>query len=738
MTLRLGRCVALALLATAVGGCDEEQITVGEPRLALSPEPGSLAWGTVDFDSPIEPKVIQIRNVGMAPLSLDWVVVRGRDDQLFSTSELPPVLAPGEQTALTVTFSPPRISEVVQAELHLTTNDPSRPEVMYPMSALLQPVCQLRALPAEVHTRVDEPVEIKAMAREARCRILRAAIDNRYFSLMPPLIEAVDLEPGAYWSTRLVQHAVGVPPESQSVRFITSEGPGARMTIRPETAESDCVRLEPAGVIFPGPVLLGRTSERTFRLVNDCDAMIAIDRLSTGAAAFSLVSDVPTEIAGQSDLELTVVFTPDQAGEHRSRLTLETSDPARPQLHGSMVAMADEEAVFVRPTTITFSGAPYQPEPDGVSACGSPVRDLTVYNATNSTVAVSELAVTGDERFAIVGAALGHSAVPWSNLAIPARTEATIALRFFPSRALPALHAGALTANIENTAVEIDLEGATVAAMPFEERFIQSEAPRTDVLFVVDQSGSMREERARLERNLSAFLDQAARTDSDLRIGLTTADATGPNAGTLHGCSPHPSYVDHSYADAETRSNALRCALYTLPPGSPIEAGLGAAQRAITRALQPRPEGGSTDPNAGFIREDASLAVIVVSDEDDQSSGTDAELAAAIRETKLGRPGLFARLHAIVGAPDQIGCPDAKPAPRYARIAERLDGEIHSICREDWFPILQTLGRLVVATRNRFPLAQRANPITMSVSVDGTSIPRTRTTVSRTTAPKTR
>ena len=715
--------LALALAPTMWACGESAQLSAGQPSLTLEPAPGALSWGRVEGGASPAPQTVAIGNAGAVDLTLSDVRVTGRDRFLFRLTGAPAALAPGQKAKLQIDFAPPSSRVDVEAALQIESNDPSRPSVRYPLTAIVESRCRLIPEPSEVATSLDTPIRIAVRAtNDMACTIVRVGVDTDYFQLSPAPAGDIHLAPGEAWTTELTQRRLSVPANSRSIRFVASQGPGTQTRIRPDEGAVNCVTLSPSSVIFPGPLFLGDSAQRTLEVVNDCDLDVELYTVSAGSQVYT-VDALPPEVPAYGRVALRVEFTPHLPGDHPSQLAMQTSDQGRPMLFASLMGTAEEERIDIQPAAITFAPAPHQnPNADGISACGSPVRSASILNATAETVTVQDLAVVGDQRFAIIGATLDAAPVSPYGLSIGPQQQATVDLRFYPSHAVPFAHTATLAVSIDGFGTEaIHLTGLAVADGLREERFAQSSARQTDVVLVVDQSGSMREERARLERNLGAFLEQAARTDADLRIGLTTADGRGNDAGRMYYCLPHPPYVDGTYADPDTRAEALGCALSTLPPGSVVESGLGAAVAAVHRGAQPL-NGEATDPNRGFLRRDAHLAVVIVSDEDDQSPGTDAEIVAALRSVKNRAPGVDVRLHAIIGDPNAPGCVDALPAPRYARIASQLGGQVRSICLDDWHPVLESVGRAVVATQSRFPLELRAAPATIEVQVGGQSV----------------
>jgi len=180
-----------------------------------------------------------------------------------------------------------------------------------------------------------------------------------------------------------------------------------------------------------------------------------------------------------------------------------------------------------------------------------------------------------------------------------------------------------------------------------------------DLLLVVDNSGSMAEEQVAVRENVGALVDALVRGDSDgdgvpdtfpardLHVGvLTVGVLTGPpglpgtdavDDGSLFnltgiysvpGCRPpFPRYLpwlDAAGASRDMLLHDLDCVLHVGIGGSGIEQPL----EATLKGLSPRAGApveflygrgrGDTD-NAGFLRPDSILAVLVVTDEDDCS-----------------------------------------------------------------------------------------------------------------------
>lgn len=146
----------------------------------------------------------------------------------------------------------------------------------------------------------------------------------------------------------------------------------------------------------------------------------------------------------------------------------------------------------------------------------------------------------------------------------------------------------------------------------------QTVARAVDILWVVDNSGSMVEEQRKLAANFSQFFQFLNSKKVDYHIGVTTTDTASIGAGKLRVVKA-PNNADISYlSKALCESAGVDCntlfATMSNPGtnGSPEEKGIDAAALALS-------EPNLSGANAGFVRDDANLAVVVVSDEEDSS-----------------------------------------------------------------------------------------------------------------------
>ncbi len=163
-----------------------------------------------------------------------------------------------------------------------------------------------------------------------------------------------------------------------------------------------------------------------------------------------------------------------------------------------------------------------------------------------------------------------------------------------------------------------------------------------DVLFVINDAPSIADTQEKLAATMNSFFAAIAAAEGglpDMHVGVISTDMGAGSGGGVSGCfgagddgqlqSPPACNVGATFAsgsDPVELALAAQCAVQLGEFGCPFEQPLASLQRAL-------------DPdntyNTGFIREDALLVVVVLTDEDD-CSATDAGLFTSDKTTALG------------------------------------------------------------------------------------------------------
>ena len=286
----------------------------------------------------------------------------------------------------------------------------------------------------------------------------------------------------------------------------------------------------------------------------------------------------------------------------------------------------------------------------------------------------------------------------------------------------------ALTTNDADTpSAVVPIKGAGTFEDHHIDKFIQSSGQDVDVLFVVDDSGSMGEEQSNLSNNFDTFIAGAATWNNDYHVGVTTTDLDA-SGGALVG---DPRFVTSS--NWQTFASNVKVGTN----GSGTEKGLAAAQMALSLPntsdtgvacgsdAECEPEqcvdGFCGGPNRGFLRKDASLEVVFVSDEEDQSPSDLAFYINFFKNMKgFFNENLF-HAHAIVGPSGgcSSGDGEADAGHRYMDLANATGGNIISICDPNWAQGLASIGEIAFGLKVQFFLSRVADPPTITVTVAG-------------------
>ncbi len=232
--------------------------------------------------------------------------------------------------------------------------------------------------------------------------------------------------------------------------------------------------------------------------------------------------------------------------------------------------------------------------------------------------------------------------------------------------------------------------------------FQQAPNPVVDILWVVDNSGTMNPKREKLSQNFDQFMARLVESEAVYHIGIISTDTDDPtHSGRLQG---DPRVITPDTPDPE----AAFAANVQLPEtASRIERGLDAVRLALGEDLL-------ASDNAGFLRADAALFVIVLSDEDDHSMGPPRYYGRWLEHFKGAGDENTVSMSAIVGqSPD--GCAGAEAGLRYLEVQERTGGLFHSICSEDYGPVVDELGIEAAGLRRKFYLSEVPQEDTLQV-----------------------
>ncbi len=280
----------------------------------------------------------------------------------------------------------------------------------------------------------------------------------------------------------------------------------------------------------------------------------------------------------------------------------------------------------------------------------------------------------------------------------------------------------------------VTLAGSGEAAGMNTDTFVQDQKPKADVLFTIDDSCSMDVHQTNLANNFSAFISYAQSANVDWQIGVTTTDMDDAFAspfpgipgkadgakGRLLGDANNPKILTPTTPDVV---NKFRAKVNVGTNGSGIELGLEPSLRALTPPL-------SVNENAGLVRPDANLAVVLVTDARDQGGQSASYYVNSFLNIKGFNKANMFTFNAIAGfnpnPPSSCVYDEGPDDGTYAAVVQQTNGIREEICTTNWSATLQGLGQTAFGFRTTFFLTSvpdTAQPVT--VRVNGVNVPQT-------------
>lgn len=237
--------------------------------------------------------------------------------------------------------------------------------------------------------------------------------------------------------------------------------------------------------------------------------------------------------------------------------------------------------------------------------------------------------------------------------------------------------------------------GGEVVGTPYVETFSQSEnnTKKLDILWVIDNSGSMADEQTSLGNNFSAFINDFIDQGVDFKMAITTTDRSVVSSSMTKLTSVKAQNEAQFLADF---ASLVQVGIY----GSGREKGLDGAKHFIQNY-------GST-----FLRSDAYLAIVFMSDEEDQSEGKVSDYITYLKGQKTD-PGLL-KVYSIVNRDSGYQSGLTVGYQRYQEATNLTAGKLADI-KGDFHKILSEMGGNLLRLLDSFALAH--TPVEGSLKV---------------------
>lgn len=510
--------------------------------------------------------------------------------------------------------------------------------------------------------------------------------------------------PGSALVATVVVTAAAPGPLQGAITVESSDADEAQVEVAISatgTLPNVCALALSRGVLNFGLVARGRSSTQTLSFSNvggqPCNLNNVLLRGAPGPFGLDAASAANQVLAPGAVHAITVAYAPTAYGTHNVDLELDTNDGAMPHVVVPLSGASAPTSITVVPPALDFGTVR-----DG---CGAGQRLVSLYN-------------TGSNAVNLLSASLDPSSSADFRLlplttpqVIPAGGQANVLLEYHGQGL--GRDEGLLVLGTSEGVVPVivPLYGQADPSGDVVDTYAQAARP-ADVLFVIDNSCSMEEEQSSLGSNLSSFVAFADAQNVDYRIAVTTTDvdptgAQGAFVGTTRVITRATPNREQVFQENVAQG------IY----GAVAEQGLEGAYLALS---DPK----INTSNAGFLRPEARLSVIFISDEEDQSSRPRAFYESFFRGVKSD-PSMVTT-SAIVGttnpecvSPTGVG----DYAPRYLEVARATGGVTESICSPNWGQALTNIGQNTFGIRRSFPLSSTPEVSTLVVRVDGTPLP---------------
>jgi hypothetical protein len=453
-------------------------------------------------------------------------------------------------------------------------------------------------------------------------------------------------------------------------------------------------RIEPGGIggtVEFGAVRVGHPSTQGFEIVNvgreDC---ILGEPTLTGAPSFGWPGGWAPggrQLPPGGRMSVRVQFTPQAAQQFTGSVEMYLSNPSMQRLIVSLHGEGDDGCFVLAPGALAFGS-------QGPGSCQRPDQFAYAHNYCGSPVTVTNLQIDRDAF------SLGSGA-PVPPFTIAPNAVVAIPVHYQASPAGDDVAALQVAASTRATPYQTGLTAGPLPDQPMRSTWTQARA-KVDLLIVVDNSSSMAEEQAALSRNLGHLWDRLASADVDFHVAVTTTGmqpstqgATQCPGGAYGGEAGRIFPVDASRPRILSSQTPLvqQRLLSNIGVGlcQSDERFLDPVSAAVTAPLATSAKAPGTpwpsDGNLGFLRDDARLSLLLVTDSDDSNKVVNPPRISTGVDQILSAKHGAADMVSFAGFVPLSNCATVAqyPVPRYLEIQRQLGGRLEDVCNLNGF-----------------------------------------------------
>jgi hypothetical protein len=298
---------------------------------------------------------------------------------------------------------------------------------------------------------------------------------------------------------------------------------------------------------------------------------------------------------------------------------------------------------------------------------------------------------------------------------------------------------------VEGPPITVPLQGEGTLERSQTDIFDVPSDPTVDVLFVVDDSGSMSGVQNLMADNFSQFFTASNVQAADYHIAVTSTlmvssscipDLSGNSncpdhemSGHWTACPGNDRFLTRTSVNPQSQFQCNVRVSQSMNPPRPNSDSAEASLRGAYNFLS-APKINDPAINGGFLRDVAKLHVIMVSDEPEQSRGPVDLYIDFFRNLKGFRNESLVTVSAIIPLPGE-SCGEG--GTRYDDVVNAFNGRTQSLCQSDWTGTMANLGLDSIGLQTEFFLSRAAEGSTLSVCVRAGSSTAPCTAVPQTT-----
>ena len=391
--------------------------------------------------------------------------------------------------------------------------------------------------------------------------------------------------------------------------------------------------------------------------------------------------------------QFSITFAPDTAAENLTSALISSNDPATPIAEVKLNGVGVAPVIDITPSNYDF-GTLY-------IGCDS-IQELTISNIGTADLVISNFSfASASTDIQLDTMESTYGSLPWT---IAPEDSREVVVDYRPLDGVQDEAFLTVTSNDPYTPdVLATQKGMGMVYNDQEDNFEQPIKGMTDIIFAVDRSCSMDDDIESVQDNFGTFVTVLDALDADYHVAATVEDNGCVNAG-------NGLYIDNTFDSSQAQATITTMINLGGSYGSNTEMAFMLLEECLAQSAT------TSGCNYGLIRSDATLALVGISDEVEQSVNSWTYYVSLFQSLKQDPNDVV--IHAVGGDyPSGCGMNDPYTGMYEATVA--TGGLFLSICAQDWGTYLEELAEGSAADLSSFGLTEPPVPETIVVKVNG-------------------